>query len=159
MTHTDALFAEQSQSILDDLAALGVESLGSVAVIWGGYSGLMYSPHSVAAVRLLVGSISMVGARATIVTALPRGEPGVPPATSATKCGAYFIRGSWPVRQSAVVHEISNRLSYLCFPREAKSQLKHRGRRKAAELPLDHLGKRDRRAVLQVAPDDLDRDW
>ena len=37
MTHTHALFAEQSQSILDDLAALSVESLGSVAVIWGGY--------------------------------------------------------------------------------------------------------------------------
>jgi len=33
VTHTETLFTEQSQSILDDLAALGVGLFGSVAVI------------------------------------------------------------------------------------------------------------------------------
>jgi len=35
VTHTDALFAEQSQSILDDLAAFGVGLFGPVAVVCG----------------------------------------------------------------------------------------------------------------------------
>src|SRR5215469_2510627 len=40
VTHTDALFAEQSQSILDDLVALGVGLFGPVAVICGGHIGI-----------------------------------------------------------------------------------------------------------------------
>jgi len=40
VTHTDALFAEQSQSILDDLVALGVGLFGPVAVIRGGHIGI-----------------------------------------------------------------------------------------------------------------------
>jgi hypothetical protein len=40
VTHTDALFAEQSQSILDDLAALGVGLFGPVAVICAGHIGI-----------------------------------------------------------------------------------------------------------------------
>ena len=42
VTHTDALFAEQSQSILDDLVALGV---GPVAVICGGHIGIEMLAH------------------------------------------------------------------------------------------------------------------
>src|SRR5215831_15373555 len=40
VTHTDALFAEQSQSILDDLVAFGVGLFGLVAVIRGGHIGI-----------------------------------------------------------------------------------------------------------------------
>jgi hypothetical protein len=48
--------------------------------------------------------------------------------------------------------------------RSARQQLRtgslqHRGRRKAAELALDHAGERDCRVVIQVAADDLDPDW
>src|SRR5215813_9011875 len=45
VTHTDALFAEQSQSILDDLAALGVGLFGPVAVICGGHIGIKMLAH------------------------------------------------------------------------------------------------------------------
>jgi hypothetical protein len=45
VTHTDALFAEQSQSILDDLATLGVGLFGSVAVICGGHLGINMFAH------------------------------------------------------------------------------------------------------------------
>jgi NADPH-dependent curcumin reductase len=44
-------------------------------------------------------------------------------------------------------------------PGQPLRQLQHRGQRKAAELALDHDGERDRRAVIQVAADDLDPDW
>jgi hypothetical protein len=40
VTHTDALFAAQSQSIVDDLAALGVGLFGPVAVICGAQIGI-----------------------------------------------------------------------------------------------------------------------
>jgi hypothetical protein len=40
VTHTHALFADQSQSILDDLAALRIGLFGPVAVICGGHIGI-----------------------------------------------------------------------------------------------------------------------
>jgi hypothetical protein len=45
VTHTHALFAEQSQSIPDNLAALGVEFFGPVAVICGGHIGINMLAH------------------------------------------------------------------------------------------------------------------
>src|SRR5215471_21439144 len=45
VTHTDALFAEQSQSILDDLVALGVGLFGPLAVICGGHIGIEMLAH------------------------------------------------------------------------------------------------------------------
>jgi hypothetical protein len=45
VTHTHALFAEQSQSILDDLAALGIGLFGLVAVICGGHIGIKMLAH------------------------------------------------------------------------------------------------------------------
>src|SRR5215471_347417 len=45
VTHTDALFAEKSQSILDDLAASGVGLCGPVAVICAGHIGINMLAH------------------------------------------------------------------------------------------------------------------
>jgi hypothetical protein len=44
VTHTHALFADQSQSILDDLAALGIGLFRPVAVICGGHLGINARP-------------------------------------------------------------------------------------------------------------------